>query len=114
MLSKAFRPLELPIVCGACCTPAARCNDRSKVGHALACQTGCRTERFRHTDRVAEGKPMMRGKKLPPPVGYGLAVLLAALAHCRGSRGIRQPHPLHYICSVPLLSAYQGGWGPER
>jgi two-component sensor histidine kinase len=56
---------------------------------------------------------MMRGKNLPPAVGYGLAVLLAALAQL--SRLPLHPQTLiPYITYAPfiLLSAYQGGFGP--
>jgi two-component sensor histidine kinase len=56
---------------------------------------------------------MMRGKKLPPPVGYGLAVLLAALAQL-SRLPLHPPTLIPYITYAPfvLLSAYQGGWGP--
>jgi len=55
----------------------------------------------------------MRGKKLPPAVSYGAAMLLAALAQLARL-------PLHsqtlipFITYVPfiLLSAFLGGWGP--
>ena len=56
---------------------------------------------------------MMHGKRMPPAVGYGVAVLLAVLAQL--SRLPLHPQTLiPYITYAPfiLLSAYQGGLGP--
>ena len=56
---------------------------------------------------------MMRGKRFPPPVGYGLAVLLAGLAQL-SRLPLHPPTLIPFITFAPfiLLSAYQGGWGP--
>lgn len=55
----------------------------------------------------------MRGNKLPPAVGYGAAVLLAALAHL-ARLPLHPPTLIPFITYVPfiLLSAYPGGLGP--
>lgn len=55
----------------------------------------------------------MRGQRLPPAVGYGVALLLAALAQL-SRLPLDPPTLIPYITYVPfiLLSAYQGGWGP--
>ena len=58
---------------------------------------------------------MMRGQRLPPAVGYGVALLLAALAQL-SRLPLDPPTLIPYITYVPfiLLSAYQGGWGDRE
>jgi two-component sensor histidine kinase len=56
---------------------------------------------------------MMRAKRLPPTVSYGVAVLLASLAQL-SRLPLDPPTLIPFITYAPfiLLSAYQGGLGP--